>query len=673
MRHHKLNQSGRQSRLFEVLGVLSSVLLFGAPAYVQAAAPPNDDCDSATLIASSAPTPPFSVSVDATDATLDPDDPLLTCNGPNDGNQTVWYEYTPDASGTVNITTSGSTEADLSELDTAHGAFIGSCGALVQVACVDQGLNDDLIMDVDAGVTYRIKVGQYAGGNDAGTVVLSVVPLPEPEQFVLESTRDGLSAPISSLVPASASLGAGNPSSGSSNTIDLLQIFDGIENDDNDNFLCDTPPCGLFAPPDTVGDVGISHYVQMTNIVTIIFDKSGNAVLGPFANNVFWTDLGGACEDTNRGDPVVLYDEETDRWLVSQFAFPAGPGDFLCIAVSETGDPTGAYYQHEFDFSAIGFPDYPKFGFVTDAIGVMVNLFNPFQGAGLGTIDKAEAMTDGPTTMVFYKVGTNEFGFLPADNDGPVFNNTPPTFFTNNGGSGDRIDVWEITPDFGIPTNSTIAEVAKIPVTPFDSVICNAFRGRCIDQPGSGTGAFPDNITFLEGITDRLMHRLQLRDFGKRKQAVVTHTVDADGTGTAGVRWYEFWNDKNKGWKLKKENTFNPNDDHRWMASVAMNAKGETCLGYSISSQTTFPSIGVAARRGTSNHMNMGELVAFDGNADAHVQTRTSRWGDYSAMAIDPVDDTCWYTTEFATPNTRIGEQFGWGTKIMQFDLKGNN
>jgi hypothetical protein len=604
------------------------------------------------------------------DTTLNTSDgPPLSCNGSGaqtDGN-TAWYVWTPDADVAVNISTVGSTRPGGAELDTAHGVFTGSCAALTQVACVDQGLTDDLFFVATGDVTYYLKFGEFLDGVGGGNLVVTLEPPPEPEQFVLESTRDGMSPRIDSL-PGMGSGAARDPSSVSNNKIDALQIFGGAENDDNAFELGI-----LIAPPDTNGDVGINHYVQMANLLTTIFDKSGNVVLGPFGSNAFFTGLGGACEDTNRGDPIVLYDEETDSWLVSQFAFFGGPGDFLCVALSETGDPTGKYYQHEFDFTAIGFPDYPKFGFVTDAIGVMVNLFNPFQGAGLGAIDKAEAMTAGTTTMVFFTVGTNEFGFLPADNDGPVFNNTPPTFFTNNGGSGDRIDVWEITPDFGIPANSTIAEVAKIPVTPFDSDICNAIRGRCIDQPGSGTGTFPDDITFLEGITDRLMHRLQLRDFGKRKQAVVTHTVDADGTGTAGVRWYEFWNDKDKGWKLKKENTFNPDDDHRWMASVAMNAKGETCLGYSISSQTTFPSIGVAARRGTSNHMNMGELVVFDGNADAHVQTRTSRWGDYSAMAVDPVDDTCWYTTEYAKPNSFIGEQFGWATKIVQFDLKGNN
>jgi len=653
--------------------------------------------------------------VDTTTATSNPADPSLSCNGSGaqtDGN-TVWYVWTPDADITVNISTDGSTEPGGSPLDTAHGVFTGSCGALTEVACVDVGLTDDLFFDAIGGETYYIKFGEFLDGVGGGNLEVSVDLPPGPEQFVLESVRDGMSDPISDLAFAAAAtftkstkisttreipmlmqdddkklmrddgksssfgenvstlaesslsepLGAaGIQSLDVGEPIDLMQIFDGAENDDN-AFVLGT----LLAPPDTDGDVGLNHYVQMTNLVTTIFDKSGNTVLGPFPNNVFWTGLGGVCENTNSGDPIVLYDEETDRWLVSQFGI--GAQWSLCIALSQTGDPTGTYYQHEFDFSGIGFPDYPKYGFVTDAIGVMVHLFSPFQGAGLGAIDKTEAFSAGPTTMVFYTLGTNEFGFVVGDNDGPVFDNMPPTFFTNNGGSGDTIDVWEIAPDFALPTDSTISEVASIPVSPFDSDLCGAGRERCIDQPGSGTGIFPENIPFLEAISDRLMHRLQLRDLGNRKQAVVNHTVDADGTGKAGVRWYEFRNHKDRGWELKKENTFSPDGDHRWMGSIAMTAAGETCVGYSISSQSTYPSIGVAGRRGTANHLNVGELVAFDGNVDQFVQKRTARWGDYSAMAIDPVDDTCWYTTEHAKPNSFIGEQFGWATKIIQFDI----
>ena len=276
------------------------------------------------------------------------------------------------------------------------------------------------------------------------------------------------------------------------------------------------------------------------------------------------------------------------------------------------------------------------------------------------------------------------FGWVPGDNDGPVFDNTLPTFFTNLGFSGETLFAAEITPDWATPENTGLS-FAAIPVSPWDSSLCDGPRGACIDQPGSGTTdgavdgipAARQVITYLEGITDRMMHRGQTRDFGIRKKAILSHTVDVDGTGKAGVRWYELLNHKDRGWTLKKENTFSPDGDHRWMGSIAMNAAGQTCLGYSISSETTHPSIGVAGRNGTSNHMNVPELVAFDGNVDGNVQRLTARWGDYSAMSIDPVDDSCWYTQEYARPAESIwpafglpfGEVFGWGTKVMQFTV----
>jgi hypothetical protein len=172
-----------------------------------------------------------------------------------------------------------------------------------------------------------------------------------------------------------------------------------------------------------------------------------------------------------------------------------------------------------------------------------------------------------------------------------------------------------------------------------------------------------------------MMHRAQTRDWGDRKEAVMSHTVDADGSGKAGVRWYEFRNMKDRGWALKKENTFSPDGDNRWMGSIAMNESGETCLGYSISSFTRYPSIGVTGRKGTSNHMNVKEAVAYDGNETGFVQQQTARWGDYSSMNIDPVDGTCWYTTEYASPIFPLGgtQRFGWATRIIQYQLPGNN
>lgn len=710
-----------------LLMTISAVLFMaGGSAFAQAP-PANDDCTTATVIPSSAPFPPFTDAVDATNATLDPTDPLLSCNaaGNDDGNQTVWYVYTPDASGLVDFNTFGSTEAGGGELDTAHGLYTGSCGALVEFACVDQGLNDSLDVEVEAGVTYYVKVGQFIGGNDAGTVVLNVaegVPPIPPQRLVLESSNNGTSVPIRDIVgtlapttlatdqsgnaidtvlrevpnyafaegegqkPADEVVGsmvAGGPNRWNG-PADLLQVFEGGNNDDN---------AGTFgfiiAPPDTVGDVGKEHYVQMFNLQTQIFDKQGNTVLGPFPTSTFFAGMSGNCAISDDGDPIVLYDEETDRWLVSQFL--ASFQDGLCIAISTTGDPTGSYHQYEFDFTGIGFPDYPKYGFATDAISVMVNLFDPFQGSALGALDKTEMLAGDPATMVLFTGGEAAqlaFGWVPGDNDGPEFGNVLPTFFTGPPFFNDVIIVGEITPDFETPTNTGLG-FSFIPVTPFDSNLCGAPRGACIDQPGSGTtdGAVPEfpeglqTIAFLEGIADRLMHRGQVRNLGNKKVAMLSHTVDADGTGKAGVRWYELWNQKDRGWTLKKEETFSPDGDHRWMGSIAMTASGDTCLGYSVSSATRYPSIGITGRKGTSNHMNIRELIAFDGNAAGNVQRLTARWGDYSSMSIDPVDDTCWYTQEYADPVDAVsvtfgapfGEIFGWGTKVIQYDTKRGN
>jgi len=122
--------------------------------------------------------------------------------------------------------------------------------------------------------------------------------------------------------------------------------------------------------------------------------------------------------------------------MVSQF-LPPDVQNGLCIAISTTGDPTGSYHTYEFDFSGIGFPDYPKFGFATGALSVMVNLFDPYQGSALGVIDKAEMLAGDPATLVLFTGGEAELelftGWIPGDNDGPVFDNTLPTFFTTLG------------------------------------------------------------------------------------------------------------------------------------------------------------------------------------------------------------------------------------------------
>lgn len=431
--------------------------------------------------------------------------------------------------------------------------------------------------------------------------------------------------------------------------------FDGADNNDNQDQV------GFrVAPPDTDGDVGPNHYVQMINLVTTIYDKSGNVLLGPVPTNTFWSGFGGLCETTNQGDPIVLYDELADRWLISQFAFDDGFTTFAqCVAVSQTGDPTGAYNRYAFSFDAIGFPDYPKHGIMGDSYTLMVNVFEPplffFSGSGLAALDRDAMIAGQPATMSYFGLGAAEFGFVAGDIDGASVDMNP-TFATAMSNSN-QFDIWEIDVDWSNPGAATVSQVAAIPVSAFDSDLCAASREACIPSPGG---------TSYEAIADRLMHRLNIRDFGTHQSMIATHTVDV-GSGRAGIRWYELRN-TGSGWSLYQEGTFAPDDGlHRWMGSAAINAAGDIAIGYSVSSSTVNPEIrftGQTAANSGSGELDVDETTIVTSTIS---QTGTARWGDYSHMAVDPIDDKFWYTTEYTSPNSTTS--FHWGTRIASFSF----
>ena len=198
---------------------------------------------------------------------------------------------------------------------------------------------------------------------------------------------------------------------------------------------------GTVAPPDTNGAVGPNHYVQMTNLLTGIYDKATGALLPPgrFPLSPLFAKLGGVCATTNDGDPVVQYDKLADRWVLSQFGFTAtnAPPYHQCIAVSKTSDPAGAYYAYDFVQPGNEFPDYPKLGTWPDAYYMTTNQFfmgGGFDGGGAFALDRAKMLVGDPTATEIYfnlcftaghcAVNHPEgiFGMLPSDFDGL----TPP-------------------------------------------------------------------------------------------------------------------------------------------------------------------------------------------------------------------------------------------------------
>jgi subtilisin-like proprotein convertase family protein len=166
----------------------------------------------------------------------------------------------------------------------------------------------------------------------------------------------------------------------------------------------------------------------------------------------------------------------------------------------------------------------------------------------------------------------------------------------------------------------------------------------------------------LEAISDRLMWRLAYRNFGTHESLVVNHTVDANGAGLAGVRWYEL-RDPGGSPFIYQQGTYAPDGNHRWMGSISMDRDGNIALGYSASSTSLFPSIRYTGRLASDplGTLPQGEATLQAGGG-SQTNADSPRWGDYSMMGIDPTDDcTFWYTQEYysrtssGTWQTRIG------------------
>ncbi|HUF38950.1 MAG TPA: hypothetical protein VMN57_10535 [Anaerolineales bacterium] len=429
-------------------------------------------------------------------------------------------------------------------------------------------------------------------------------------------------------------------------------------------------------PPDPNGDVGPDHYVAMSNVYFAVYDKLGNLLMGPVANNTLWSGFGGHCQTDNSGDPIVIYDQLADRWLLTQFT-SSGPTFFNCVALSTTGDPTGTYFRWAVS-TGTNFPDYPKYGVWSDAYYISTREFSssgPFAGSGAYAMNKADMLAGDPNpTIISFLVtpGSTPYlpgdGLLPADLDGSTLppSDSPHYFLgsMDNGGPygapQDALTLWHFVADWVTPGNSSFTLEETLPIADYDTIFpCSPTSRACIPQPG--TSQKIDILSYRQ----RPIFRLAYRNFGTHESLVTNQSVEASG-GIAGNRWWEI-RDPGGSAFVYQEGTFAPgvtDGVHRWMGSIAMDQDGNMALGYSASSSSVFPSIWYTGRLATDplGTMPMGEESIVDGTGSQ--TSPTSRWGDYTSMVIDPVDDcTFWYTNQWLPTTSTIG----WVVRVGAF------
>jgi hypothetical protein len=422
---------------------------------------------------------------------------------------------------------------------------------------------------------------------------------------------------------------------------------------------------GTANPPDPVGDVGPTHYVRMSNATFQIFNKAtGASVFGPANINTLFQGFGADCELENAGDPIVLYDQFANRWLLSQFSNGTGPNFFNCVAVSTSGDPLGTYQRYA--FPAAVFPDYPKYGIwptATNSAYLITTRELDSNAIGVYAIDRAAILSGSltPTVVSFINQLTATAapflgdGLLPADVDGSTVPPAgSPSYFVGSmddggpyGATQDALSLWRLNVNFAAPATSTFVLYGAIPIAPYDTIYPCVGRS-CVPQPPPG-GAV-DILSYRQ----RPLHRAAYRNYGSYESIVTNQSVEA-ATGMAGIRWWEL---RNPGGTplLVQDSTYAPgvtDGVQRWMGSIAQDRNGAMALGYSASSATVFPSVRYTGRLESDplNTMPQGE-GEFIAGTGVHTAT-TRRWGDYTSMNVDPVDDcTFWYINEYFATNS---------------------
>jgi len=512
------------------------------------------------------------------------------------------------------------------------------------------------------------------------------------------------------LVAAAAFIAAGSveqTSQGSRPALALLASFDGLGVGMTAGAGTNNPPAPR-SPSDNSLAVGPNHIVQIVNSQLAVFTKQGQTLYGPVGTNGMFAGFGGVCESRPNGDAVVRYDQLAERWLVVMPIFrrtvfdpdrskggqPAKPGQAarpgpaarpgsppplppaqpeqpappqsadgtyaMCYAVSVGADPLGPYYRYAFERPL--FPDYPRPAIWPDGYYVPTSTGDEVIQKHACVVERTRMLKGEPAHEQCVII--DEVNFLNnADIDGRAL---PPAGAPNvmmaAGGTqlkqileDHAIYVWKFHVDWNDPAKTTVSGPEKIPVAPYH-YLCGGQLTHCVPQPGTDRR--------LDAQGDKIMQRLVYRNVGGRESIAAVHSVDT-AAGGGGVRWYEFRIDTKRDVRLHQQGTYAPDRFYRWMASPAIDRRGNIAIGYSFGGASNYPGQRFAARLANDppGVLTFQETVLVEGQAPQNVM----RWEDYTQTAMDPGDDcTIWYVGDYMKQNAA-----SYSTRIGSFRLPG--
>lgn len=399
-------------------------------------------------------------------------------------------------------------------------------------------------------------------------------------------------------------------------------------------------------PPDTHGAVGLTQFVQVVNSLITVRKKSDNSVQLSASLGAFF----GSSQFLF--DPRAVYDSTWNRWVVVATRFPiSGANPQFFLAVSTSSDATGSWYIYLPTYSGGGlalgdFFDYPQLGMDQDAIFVTSNIFtasDAFKFAAMTPIAKARVYNG---LSFFVPIFTSLAATL-----------APPVVLDQDARS--YFVAANTSPNLALYRGENLSNPSQATLTLQGNVAVGAYSAPPnARQPGT--------TQLLDSLDGRFLNAST--QMGSSLWNV--HTI-ALGTFPA-PKFYQI-NTANTS-LVQSGFFFESVTSDDWNASIAVNSQGEAFVTWNSTDvlgtgtqhqarirysgrQPSDPLGSIPAGSTLSN-----SSVALVGNAES---STVQRWGDYSAVSIDPQSYTgCAAGRRFWLSNERIQDANTWGSRI---------
>jgi hypothetical protein len=458
----------------------------------------------------------------------------------------------------------------------------------------------------------------------------------------------------------------------------------------------------VFIPPDPWNAVGNAHVVNITNVIIQWRAKSCDAATPQYENSLkgFFAGLVGTL-GTECFDPKVVYDQYANRFVVvtlerTNDALGVMTGSRILVAVSKAADPNLGWWRFAINSMLLiagtnYWADFPGIAIDDKAVYITNNMFSitpPYPGVGsrLWIINKAPTY-GGPDNNIAFAVydaigaaggvqttamPTHMWGPLPAGTGGNALGTYLVSYSGLNAAGIEAVQFIEVGNPIGVP----VFTLAQPSVGNMDS---NGGQTDAL-QLGSATRRLETN--------DRRAQNAVWRNGQIFLAANCMPPAGDPNAGEATAHWWRFncpgpaagitlADQGNAGSEDLGANTWT------WFPNVQVDCNLNMAIGFAASNSAIYGGAYYATRMFGDPPGTVGPTCTLQLGLDLYIRTfststtATSRWGDYSGLALCPLDEaTFWIYNEYAgiqgTPTTvgTVTEYGRWQTKLGKFHLK---